>query len=75
MFYFESHPNGRTQFVNIRSAESHWLPISHGVPQGSVLWVCSLFLLLTNKFDQMMDTSSFLLSNEDQTLIGPERES
>ena len=45
--WFESYLRARKQYVSINGFNSKDLPISHGVPQGSVLGQ-SLFLLYIN---------------------------
>ena len=45
--WFQSYTNGRTQYVQIEDKMSSLLPISTGVPQGSILGPCLLIIYKT----------------------------
>ena len=55
--FFSSYLNSRSQFVKIDKAESLHLPISYGVPQGSILGHLLLFLII------LLLLHSFIISN------------
>jgi hypothetical protein len=48
--WFKSYLSGRRQYVRIGSTVSSVLPLSHGVPQGTILPSPLLFCIYTNEF-------------------------
>ena len=65
--WFVSYLSDRKQFVAVNSAESSLLPITHGVPQGSILGPL-LFLLFINDFPNVNSFFKFILFADDSTL-------
>ena len=66
--YFRSYLSDRTQYVCIENELSSTLPITHGVPQGSVLGPI-LFLLFINDFPHSSIFFKFTLFADDSNLL------
>ena len=66
--WFKSYLNNRYQFVSINGAESHPIPILHGVPQGSVLGPL-LFLVYINDLHCAINFSSVYHFADDTNLL------
>ena len=65
--WFESYLSGRTQYVSVNNTNSSKLPVSHGVPQGSVLGPL-LFLIFINDFPNVSQFFKFCIFADDSTL-------
>jgi len=61
-----SYLSSRSQFVSLSTVHSSILPISHGVPQGSILGPL-LFLLYINDIDKPLHNSEPILFADDAT--------
>ena len=65
--WFRSYLNDRKQYVVINFSESELRPITHGVPQGSILGPL-LFLIFINDFPESNRFFNFTLFADDSTL-------
>ena len=65
--WFNSYLINRKQFVSIQGSNSTKLPITHGVPQGSVLGPL-LFLMFINDLPNCTNFFQFILFADDSTL-------
>ena len=65
-----SYLSNNLQFVQMRDVLSDTLPISTGVPQGSILGPL-LFLLYVNDIHLASDKFNAILYADDTTLVGP----
>ena len=65
--WFKSYLELRQQFVSVGNVESSLAPITHGVPQGSILGPL-LFLLFINDFPSASNFFKFNLYADDSTL-------
>ena len=65
--WFESYLSERTQYVSINSTNSTFRPVTHGVPQGSILGPL-LFLIFINDFPKSSSFFKFTLFADDSTL-------
>ena len=66
--WFQSYINGRTQYVQIEDKMSTLLPISTGVPQGSILGPL-LFIIYINDICSVSSHFYPILYADDTTLI------
>ena len=66
--WFCSYLSGRYQPVTVLGATSDKLPVTSGVPQGSILGP-ALFLLYVNDFPEVVSSSSRVLMFADDTKI------
>ena len=65
--WFRSYLTGRTQFVSILGFDSNTKPVSHGVPQGSVLGPL-LFLLYINDLHTVLSSKVFHFADDTNLL-------
>ena len=65
--WFESYLSNRKQSTCINNSASNYLPITHGVPQGSVLGPL-LFLIFINDIYKSTNYFKFILFADDSTL-------
>ena len=65
--WFRSYLTGRTQFVSILGFDSNTKPVSHGVPQGSVLGPL-LFLLYINDLHTALSSKVFHFADDTNLL-------
>ena len=63
-----SYLTGRSQFTNVLNESSDKLPISYGVPQGSILGPL-LFLIYINDICKSSDLSKFVLFADDTNIF------
>ena len=66
--WFKSYLSDRTQYVEIQSKKSTMLPITTGVPQGSILGPL-LFLIYINDIPSSSDAFNFILYADDTTMF------
>ena len=66
--WFKSYLNNRSQYVSIQGFDSDNIPISHGVPQGSVLGPL-LFLIYINDLHKAIKHSSVYHFADDTNLL------
>ena len=66
--WFHSYISGRMQYVNIHSRSSSLQPITHGVPQGSILGPL-LFLCYINDFTNCHDVFSLQYADDTTVLL------
>ena len=68
--WVEEWLRGRTQRVVLNGKESNWLPVTSGVPQGSVLGP-TLFVVFINTIDEALEgLSGFVSKFADDTKVG-----
>ena len=65
--WFKSYLSNRSQFVSVNGTNSIALPVTHGVPQGSILGPL-LFLIFINDFPNSNPFFKFNLFADDSTL-------
>ena len=65
---FESYLKGRQQSVTINNAKSDCKPLSHGVPQGSILGPL-LFIIYINDMPNIHKLAKFILYADDANII------
>ena len=66
--WFKSYLNNREQFVSYNNVQSETKPISHGVPQGSILGPL-LFIIYLNDFSRASDILFSILFADDTTVL------
>ena len=66
--YFKSYLSNRNQYVCLEDRSSEMLPVTHGVPQGSILGPI-LFLIFINDFPDSSNFFKFTLFADDSNLI------
>ena len=67
--WLEDFVSGRTQQVSVQGAESEWVPVTSGVPQGSVLGPI-LFLLYVNDLPDSTQNWTRLFADDTKVSIG-----
>ena len=65
--WFSSYLSDRKQYVSINGSDSEKIPLTHGVPQGSILGPL-LFLVFINDFPKCNDFFKYTLFADDSTL-------
>ena len=68
--WFSSYLSNRCQYVQYNDQESALLPITTGVPQGSILGPL-LFIIYMNDIHKVTDKFSFILYADDTSLVEP----
>ena len=68
--WFSSYLTDRLQYIHVEGTDSNMLPISTGVPQGSVLGPL-LFLIYMNDVSEASDKLHSILFADDTTLTNP----
>ena len=68
--WFRSYLTNRLQYVEYNNADSDLLPISTGVPQGSILGPL-LFIIYMNDISKASDKFHFILYADDTSLVEP----
>ena len=64
---FSSYLNNRKQYTEINNIKSNMLPITTGIPQGSILGPL-LFIIYINDFAQASKMFNFIIYADDTTL-------
>ena len=72
--WFRSYLSGRVQCTIANSTTSDWLPVTHGVPQGSILGPL-MFLLYINDLSNTVSTSKSILFADDTVIFRADRNS
>ena len=72
--WFRSYLSGRVQCTIANSTTSDWLPVTHGVPQGSILGPL-MFLLYINDLSNTVSASKSILFADDTVIFRADRNS
>ena len=70
LHWFSSYLTNRCQYVQYNEQESSLLPITTGVPQGSILGPL-LFIIYMNDIHKVTDKFNFVLYADDTSLVEP----
>ena len=68
LLLLKSYLNNRNQYVEFEDTKSEILPITVGVPQGSILGPL-LFIIYVNDFSQASNIFKFIMYADDTTLF------